>query len=227
MCGSISSLPPLICSQFASFRNVVKRCLAPGFVSKTTSVLIDVLISDAFFIHVAMYYKNLEEGDLLEEPQKSETSDTPKEGEENTETVTSEPDKNEDIFEDGKTMNGDVVVFDKEKEHENLESGTIENDAEIVVFDKDKEFEKENNNVLDNVNGNERFKDVECDVYEMLRNEELMYVSKTRKIVQFILFLILILIGGFLVLASRGLLFASMVSDRTTRHLAGQDINGK
>lgn len=75
----------------------------------------------------------------------------------------------------------------------------------------------------------ERLKDVERDVYEMLRNEEMIYVSKTRKIVQFILFMILILVGGFLVLLSRGLLFATMASDATTRQLAGHglNVNGK
>lgn len=75
----------------------------------------------------------------------------------------------------------------------------------------------------------DRCKDVEKNIYEMLRNEEMIYVSKTRKIVQFILFMILLLVGGFLVLLSRGLLFARMVSDRTTSQLAGHglNVNGK
>lgn len=71
----------------------------------------------------------------------------------------------------------------------------------------------------------DRLKDVEGDIYQMLRDEEMIYVSKTRKIVQFILFMILIVVGGFLVLASRGLLFARMVSDSTKSRLSGHGLN--
>lgn len=101
------------------------------------------------------------------------------------------------------------------------EEGT---DTEVLVKESDHNHRKE---VSGSVDGKEMFKDVERDMYEMMRNEEAIYVSKTRKIVQFILFLLLVLVGGFLVLLSRGLLFAQMVSDTTTNQLAQHGIHGK
>lgn len=101
------------------------------------------------------------------------------------------------------------------------EEGT---DTEVLVQESDQNHEKE---VSGSIDGKDTFKDVERDMYEMMRHEEAIYVSKTRKIVQFILFLLLVLVGGFLVLLSRGLLFARMVSDTTTNQLARHGVNGK
>lgn len=99
-----------------------------------------------------------------------------------------------------------------------------EEGTDTEVLESDHDHPKE---VSGSIDGKEMFKDVERDMDQMMRDEEAIYVSKIRKIVQFILFLLLVLVGGFLVLLSRGLLFARMVSDSTTSQLAQHGIHGK
>lgn len=127
-----------------------------------------------------------------------------------------------------KTSNDESKVEEVLHQELNSPSQSTENESDTVVLVSDTTSETTPD--TEPVKANDtHFKDVERDIYEMLEAEERIYVSKTRKIIQFILFMILIVVGGFLVLLSRGLLFAKMASDTTTSHLAGHglNVNGK